>query len=219
MGTVTKLFAIALLVFTALATQAAENSAAVVLATNGTVTIHRGGTAMSAARKATLMELDEIHTGDNARAQLRFADGTVTTLGANTVFLIKGYQWKSGSKQEADANFQLVQGAFRTVTGHILDAQGSRFNVTTPVGVIGIRGTDFWGGYLDGDNVDVLLIDGKHAVTITNRSGAVTLNKAGEGTTLRADQSTPAVKVWPKEKVGRAVATIAWPADAKEQPE
>ncbi|HQQ64145.1 MAG TPA: FecR family protein [Pseudomonadales bacterium] len=215
----TKIFAAALLVITALAAQASNNSAAVVLATNGTVTIQRGGAALPATRKSTLVEHDEIHTGDNARAQLRFADGTVTTLGANTIFVIKTYQWKSDNKQEADAGFQLVQGAFRTVTGHILDAQGSRFNVTTPVGVIGIRGTDFWGGYLDGDNVDVLLIDGKHAVTISNKSGTVILNKPGEGTTLRADQGAPAVKVWPKEKVGRAVATIAWPADAKEQPE
>lgn len=218
MGYMTNFFVVALLMITATLAKADE-AAAVVLATNGTVTIERGSTTLPAARKSTLVEQDKIHTGDNARAQLRFADGTVTTLGANTVFLIKTYQWKSGSKQVADASFQLVQGAFRTVTGHILETQGSQFNVTTPVGVIGIRGTDFWGGYLDGDNVDVLLIDGKHAVTITNKSGTVTLNKAGEGTTLRSDQAAPAVKVWPKQKVDRAVATIAWPADAKEQPE
>lgn len=190
---------------------AATLPAGVVLATAGNVEIQRGAQKIPATRKTELLVDDEIHTGDNARAQLRFADGTVTTLGANTGFRIKQFTWQEQSGKKSSVQFELLSGAFRTVTGKALDVAGSEFGVTTPAGVIGIRGTDFWGGYLEANAVDVLLIDGKHAVEVSNASGKVLLEKPGQGTTLKADQSALVVKEWPQAKVGRAVATITWP--------
>lgn len=181
-----------------------------VLATAGEVLIQRGNATIAAARKTSLHVEDEIRTGDNARAQLRLADGTITTLGANTAFRIRQYTWRQ-QDEPSRVQLELVTGAFRAVTGKVLDARGSQLDVQTPAGVIGIRGTDFWGGYLDGDAVDVLLIDGSHAVEVSNASGKVMLEKPGQGTTLKADQSPLAVKEWPKAKVERAVATITWP--------
>ena len=183
----------------------------VVLATAGTVEIQRGTQKIAAERKTELQVNDEIHTSDNARAQLRFVDGTVTTLGGNTGFVIHKFDWSAKKKEKSSAQFELLTGAFRSVTGKALDVAGSDFGVKTPMGVIGIRGTDFWGGYLDGDAVDVLLIDGKHAVEVSNASGKVLLEKPGQGVTLTKDQSVLTVKEWPKTKVGRAVATITWP--------
>lgn len=186
-------------------------AAGVVLATAGTVEIQRGAQKITAERKTELQVNDEIRTGENARAQLRFADGTVTTLGGNTGFVIKQFDWSATKKEKSSAQFELLTGAFRSVTGKTLDVAGSDFGVKTPAGVIGIRGTDFWGGYLDGDAVDVLLIDGKHAVEVSNTSGKVLLEKPGQGVTLKKDQSALTVKEWPQTKVGRAVATITWP--------
>lgn len=206
------LFAIVLLFSLCLPAAAASvTEAGVVLATFGSVEILRGAQKIPAARKTTLQVNDEIRTGDNARAQLRMVDGSITTLGANTGFRIDRYEWKE--KQTAPANVQLalMKGAFRTVTGKVMEPAGSQYQVKTPVGTIGIRGTDFWGGYLDAAAVDVLLIDGSHAVEVTNTSGTVLLEKPGQGTTLKTDQSALVVKEWPKEKVNRAVATITWP--------
>ncbi len=183
----------------------------IVLATAGTVQIHRGTQQIPAQRKTVLHVNDEIHTADNARAQLRFADGTITTLGANTGFVIKQFDWTEKQSTEANVQLELLSGVFRAVTGKALDVAGSEFGVKTPTGVIGIRGTDFWGGYLDANAVDVLLIDGDHAVVVSNASGKVRLEKPGQGTTLKADQSELAVKEWPQAKVARAVATITWP--------
>lgn len=202
------------LVFAALLSHsvaAAEAAVGVVLATAGTVNIQRNGQTIAAERKTELTVGDEIHTGKDARAQLRFADGTITTLGGDTAFVIKAFAWENQSEKPANAAFELLTGAFRTVTGKIMDAQGSRFGVNTPVGTIGIRGTDFWGGYLDGNAVDVLLIDGEHAVEVTNTTGKVLLEKPGQGVTLQSNQSPLAVKTWPQAKVKRAVATITWP--------
>lgn len=52
------------------------SEAGVVLATTGRVDIHRLTQTLPAARKTALLVGDEIYTGDNARAQLRFADGS-----------------------------------------------------------------------------------------------------------------------------------------------
>lgn len=201
------------LVFSALLshTAAAETAVGMVLATAGTVSIQRNGQTTIAERKTHLAVGDEIHTGDNARAQLRFADGTITTLGGNTAFVIKQFAWAPKAEKAPNATFVLLTGAFRTVTGKILDASGSTFGVNTPVGTIGIRGTDFWGGYLEGDAVDVLLIDGTHAVEVSNTTGKAVLEKPGQGVTLKSNQAPLAVKTWPATKVNRAVATITWP--------
>lgn len=190
---------------------AAPTPVGVVLAIAGSVDIQRDQQKITAARKTELHINDEIRTGDNSRAQLRFADGTITTLGANTGFVIKQFSWTEKQSTEADVQLELLSGAFRSVTGKALDVAGSEFGVKTPTGVIGIRGTDFWGGYLDPNAVDVLLISGEHAVEVSNASGKVLLEKAGQGTTLKSDQSALTVKEWPQAKVGRAVATITWP--------
>ena len=186
-------------------------NAGLVLATAGTVEIQRGTQKIPAERKTVLQVNDEIHTGENARAQLRFSDGTVTTLGANTGFRIQQFDWTDKQPTKANVQLELLSGAFRTITGNALAVSGSTFGVKTPAGVIGIRGTDFWGGYLDANAVDVLLISGEHAVEVSNANGKVLLEKAGQGTTLKADQSALAVKEWPQAKVDRAVATITWP--------
>lgn len=196
----------------------ATGQAGVMLATVGEVTVQRGNATLPAPRRTTLEVDDTVHTGSNARAQLRFDDGTVTTLGADTTYRILRYRWKPTNQQPNDMQFELVTGAFRTITGAGLNTPDATFAVKTPAGNLGIRGTDFWGGYLDGDSVDVLLIKGDHALEVSNRNGTVMLKKDGEGTTLKADQSTLGVKSWPTAKVGRAVTTVAWPED-KDMPE
>lgn len=196
----------------------ATGQAGVMLATVGNVTVQRGGKTLPAPRRTVLEVDDAVHTGTNARAQLRFDDGTVTTLGADTTYRILRYRYKPAATQANDMQFELVQGAFRTVTGNGLNAVGSTFDVKTPAGNLGIRGTDFWGGYLDGDSVDVLLIKGDHALAVRNGNSTVTLAKDGEGTTLKADQSALTVKNWPTAKVGRAVTTVAWP-EAPDMPD
>lgn len=218
-ATMKRIAGLALTLTLGIASQAwAAGQAGVMLATVGDVTVQRGDKTLPAPRR-TLLEVDDtVNTGHNARAQLRFDDGTVTTLGADTTYRILRYRYKPASTQANAMQFELVSGAFRTITGTGMNAVGSTFDVKTPAGNLGIRGTDFWGGYLDGDSVDVLLIKGDHALEVSNGNSTVTLAKDGEGTTLKADQSALAVKNWPTAKVGRAVTTVAWP-EAQDMPD
>lgn len=183
----------------------------VVLSTQGNVLIERDGGSLSAIRKASLFEHDIIQTTTLASVEIRLADGTVTALGENTRFVIDQFVFNQ-SHDTNRANFNLLTGSLRTISGQLLEQPGSDFTVNTPVGVLGIRGTEFWCGYLEGqDNVDVLLIEGTHALEVKNTNGAVFLNHAGEGTTLRKDRTKPVVKVWPKEKVEKALKKVKAP--------
>jgi hypothetical protein len=190
----------------------ADKAIGVVIGVIGAADIKRGDTQLNARPGTTIFVHDEITSGtDGSRVQLRFNDGTLTTLGESTKFRVNQFHYKSKSSSPNQGQFELLKGVFRTITGLLLKNSGSSYSVSTPVGTIGIRGTDFWGGYLADDNVDVLLISGNHAVEVSNQNGGVFLNTAGEGTTLRKDSSVPVVKVWPEAKVQKAMDTIAWP--------
>jgi hypothetical protein len=188
----------------------ASEAVGIVLGVVENVSIENNSHKVTAMRKTALHQDDIVRTGKNARAQLRFNDGTLTTLGSNTTFRIKQFNF-SQKNQTNTAHFALLTGAFRTISGQLLKTAGAHFEVETPLGTIGIRGTDFWGGYLEADKIDVLLIKGDHAIEVKNANGHVLLTKSGEGTTLSKDKNTPVVKIWPASKIQSAVATIAWP--------
>ncbi|MBU2917193.1 FecR family protein [Psychrosphaera sp. F3M07] len=186
-----------------------KETVATVLAKKGDVSIISADNIVAAKRKSTLAELDKIATAKDAKASVKFNDGTITTLGSNSEMLIKGYKWSEDDKTPS-AEFELVKGVFRTVTGLVTKVSNPSFTVKTPMGSIGIRGTDFWGGYLEEDAVDVLFVGGEHEIVVSNEFGTTVLTTPGQGTTIKAGQAPTAAKVWPQKKVDRAVKTITF---------
>ena len=99
-----------------------------------------------------------------------------------------------------------LAGAFRFVSGKVTAAAPRDAAVTTPFAVIAIRGTDFWGGPIDGA-FGVLLFEG--AVAVTNAGGTTDLTAPGDGVNLATAVSPPGgVVAWAPDKVDRAVATV-----------
>jgi hypothetical protein len=79
--------------------------------------------------------------------------------------------------------------------------------VSTPPATIGVRGTEFWGGPIDG-RYGVFLIKGE--ITVTSQGGSVTLSGGGQGTDIPSPADPPgAAAPWAAEKVARAVATVS----------
>lgn len=149
---------------------------------------------------------DLFRTSPGSVAELKLRDGTRLTVGKDSELVVRDY--RIFRKQPNIALFDLVKGAFRSVTGSITK-RPHRFEVTTSVATIGVRGTDFWGGFgvsPDG-SLDVIMLSGK-GVYVKNDKGQVELDKPGLGTTIAADGALGDAKVWPEEKLGRAVATI-----------
>ena len=96
---------------------------------------------------------------------------------------------------------------FASPQARIKDLKQSKIAVSTPVADIGVRGTEFWGGPIEG-RYGVLLLEGE--VTVSNQAGSVTLSAAGQGTDIPSPLDAPgAVKPWGADKIARAVASVA----------
>ncbi len=149
---------------------------------------------------------DTIRTGADARLEIRLEDDTVLTLGADNKLTIDRFVYEPGGSQN---RLQLFSGsAFRMVTGGVGFRNGGRVTVRTRAATLGVRGTDFWGGPIDGHG-GVFLIDG--AVLVTTTGGSVLLDAPGQGTNIAGAGAAPgAVTIWPQAKVDRAVATVTF---------
>lgn len=158
-------------------------------------------------RGAEIDSQDTLTSSENARAILRFNEGTLLTMGGNTQMTIEDF---TNTKDTKQARFQFLKGAFRIVTGAITKTSNPNFTVNTPIGSIGVRGTDFWGGNLsDDDSIDVVLLESEHSVEVSNQFGKVVLTQTGEGTTLLPNKAPLTPRKWPQEKLNRAFKTIA----------
>jgi hypothetical protein len=83
--------------------------------------------------------------------------------------------------------------------------------VTTPNAALAVRGTEFWGGFID-LQYGVLLLSGE--VDVSNSVGAVTLANPGEGTDipppLKDEYGPLEPYIWPADKVARALAMTSF---------
>ncbi len=91
---------------------------------------------------------DTIATGDASRAQLLMIDGAKIAIRPNSEIRIDEYAYAAASPTIVEGTddksaISLVKGGFRAITGAIGEENPSNYEVRTPVGVLGIRGTDF----------------------------------------------------------------------------
>lgn len=73
----------------------------------------------------------------------------------------------------------------------------------------GVRGTDFWGGFLFLKGLDVLLLSGK-SIYVTSAAGEVVLEEEGQGTTVMPGEAPSPVKKWPAAKVAQALNSVSF---------
>lgn len=151
---------------------------------------------------------DRVVTGHNARLLLKMVDGAMLTLGEDTEFVISDYHYSKKTRQ-GSATLELVKGVFRAVTGAIGKLKERDFKVKTAVATIGIRGTDFWGGYHFSEALDVALLDGK-GIYVENAAGRVEVTSIGDGTTIKSGNEAPSVpKRWGDQKLNAAKQSVA----------
>jgi hypothetical protein len=165
-----------------------------------------GKTKALAAGAAVHMD-DLIATGAASKLEVGFEDGSTLRVGEKATIRIDRFVYQP----EGSTNLlQLtVEGPFRFISGKLTKIAGNEASVTTPFATSGIRGTDFWGGPIDGA-FGVFLLDG--AVSVTNTAGSQSMDGAGQGTNVAGpDQAPGAVTIWSQDKVDRALASVAFP--------
>jgi hypothetical protein len=148
---------------------------------------------------------EAIVTGIDARLELGFDDGTRLTVGEKSRIMLDEFVYAPAGVSRFRAN---IAGPFRYISGKLGLGASRAASVETPFATIGIRGTDFWGGPIDGAN-GIVVFEGE--VSVTTPAGTVILSAPREGANIAAPGS-PAVVVpqWSPAKIDRAVATVTF---------
>ena len=178
---------------------------------NGVIWLQHENTKTLLDYDSKLCEGDRISSLMNSVAEFKLRDGSLIIVGKESEFVFEKYEFHTGKKAEPDvALFELVKGAFRSVTGLIAKKPEHRYEIKTVVATIGIRGTDFWGGFglTEKNALDVMMVKG-HGVYVKNEKGEqVELNEDGLGTTFFPDKPPKAAVKWKDAKVAKAMAIV-----------
>jgi hypothetical protein len=112
----------------------------------GDAIIEAGGRSRLPRQGEALYEGDTITTFAKGELELHMSDGASLLVRENSKLTVTTYVAEGGAN---DASIiDLVQGAFRSITGWIGRFNRDRYQVHTPVATIGVRGTDHEPTYL-----------------------------------------------------------------------
>ena len=128
----------------------------------GTVVFARGDVTAERAPPVALTKGDSVEdddtiaTGEASRAQLLMIDGAKIAIRPASRLRIEEYSHTAPAAatlttSEDKSSVSLLKGGFRTITGAIGKDDPDEYEVRTPVGVLGIRGTDYTAVFCNGD--------------------------------------------------------------------
>ncbi|BED87956.1 hypothetical protein PspMM1_04240 [Pseudoalteromonas sp. MM1] len=117
-------------------------------------------------RRDVVYGVDKITTGEKSKAQFSMADGGLIALKENSELNIANYEFDKAT-QQGSASIELIKGGLRSISG-VIKKNGGSYNVKTPVGSIGIRGTHFE-LQLVGADMYVAVWDGAIDLTLENQ--------------------------------------------------
>ncbi|MDR7121729.1 FecR family protein [Rheinheimera soli] len=187
----------------ALSAQDQADNAGLTLMARGNVTATATDTQQSRDlnRKAPVFNIDQVSTGAQSQAQFRMLDGALLALQSDTELLISEYKAGSATEQ-GSVVMELVKGSLRTVTGSIKGDAGN-YQLKTPVGSIGIRGTTFQLSYIN----EIMLVgvwDGQIELQVTRADGTV------ENVTFGGGQSSSFARI---SRAGQVTPLLSPPAE------
>jgi hypothetical protein len=143
-----------------------QQSIAHLLRWQGTVTITHNGVTTPLNGAMPIYMGDTIQTGDNSTANLLFADNTQMSLGAQTKLAVDSYVYDPNGNSN-NAGYRWLEGAFQYVSGLIGKKDVGGVHIETPIGGVGIRGTQFILRSTGSNSFEIDLIEGAVAVDKT----------------------------------------------------
>lgn len=124
------------------------------------------------SRGAPLKNDTTISTGERSHAVLKFNDGQIIVLQANTSFRILDYHYNPKEAEKSNLFFYMLKGGLRAITGLIGRTRPTAFRMETRDATIRIRGTDFM-AVLD-DQLYLQVTSG--SINMGNTAGTVVLD-------------------------------------------
>lgn len=165
---------------------------AVVIALEGQVYLLRRGEQMPLEPNMAVADTDEVLTFPQGRVRLRFADGSLLTVGPNSRCLIAFHQ----RRVDREGDFlQLIEGILRVFTA---EAAADSLKVRTRSAIATPRGTE-WIVERTPDSTAVFVVDGQ--VAVRGAGDVLVLLSPGEGTDVPDGQPPGAPKRWGQARV------------------
>jgi ferric-dicitrate binding protein FerR (iron transport regulator) len=148
---------------------------------------------------------DVLSTGPDSRLEIQMVDDGIFTMGERTTFMVIDYTFGGGTP---NGLLRLLSGAVNAASGKLAKAAGAQFTLEANSATIGIRGTDFWAGELDGV-FQVGVWSG--AVVVKNRGGEVEIRRPNYGTRVVDQEASPTEpQPWSETTILRARALTAF---------
>jgi ferric-dicitrate binding protein FerR (iron transport regulator) len=181
--------------------QVASDAVGTVTGLSGPASAWSDGTPRALRLGSGVHRGETLRTLTGAKLAVRFSDGSVLTLGADSQAAVSAF-----APERANAAMRLVRGILRLVIDPARRWQ--RFEVETRSAVAAARSTE-WVVSIDAEGATaVFAVSGRVEVLAQNAS--VTLG-AGDGTDVPAGQPPGEVKQWGQARVDRVLAATTLP--------
>ncbi|MEF3697286.1 FecR family protein [Desulfolutivibrio sp.] len=110
----------------------------------GEALVARSGKSLPLMAKDPVLVGDTVATAAESSLQIMFSDGTILAMGPESLFTVDALvnEWGQEKTLTNTMKFSYGPGVFRAVTGIISERNPRAFSVDTPLGAIGIRGTE-----------------------------------------------------------------------------
>lgn len=150
--------------------------------------VRADGTRVPLEKGDSVFQGDIVETGGNDSAvRMVFLDKTEFALGADAKLALDELVFNPAT-QSGSAQFSILKGVFVFSSGEIAKTDNTDMTVATPVGTIGIRGTEV-AGRIDEGGGQFTVIDG--AIEVMTQAGSVTLDNQGETTRVSGIDAPP----------------------------
>ena len=150
----------------------------------GDVKIQRDGSVLQAKSGTKLEKHDFIKTNSKGKVQILFVDKTIFTIGKNSTLDIADFLYDESKPKQNRAKFNVLKGAFSSITGRIGKLNKSKFKLKTKSASIGIRGT-----IVKANQETIMCTEG--AITVTTNNGISMDVEAGQKTEVTTGVPTP----------------------------
>lgn len=170
-------------------------AAALVEQAVGELRVTKDGTESRVTQGARIDSGATLTTLSDSHAVLRFDDGQVIVLNADTVFKLVEYRYDQAKPAEDRSILDLAKGAFRYVSGALAQRSRDATQIRSSTATIGIRGTDFMAA-----SGSLGISVGSGQVVVSNSAGSALLG-AGQTSYIAAANILPAVGPLPVQMI------------------
>lgn len=164
-----------LLPMVALAAQPTEPAGYVLTASGSVVALQANKQLRPLKRKSPFFPGESLRTGSDGKAQVRFRDGSLISLRADTEIRLDEFRFNEPQKGGDKNIFTLISGGFRTITGKIGKGDPDAYQMKSSVASIGVRGTTYEAVLSGG--LDVAAWQG--TIIVANGRGSIAVGAEG----------------------------------------